>query len=81
MRDYFTEETVKIREMISRDPSYSELSDEQLKERAEKMMELRIRQAEESEPDVAAYYSSLSFRTRRSLSDNVFESIRGLGIL
>lgn len=81
MRDYFTEETVKIREMISRDPSYSELSDEQLKERAEKMMELRIRQAEETEPDVAAYYSSLSFRTRRSLSDNVFESIRGLGIL
>ncbi|MCI9319235.1 MAG: CpaF family protein [Lachnospiraceae bacterium] len=81
VRDYFTEETVKIREMISRDPSYSELSDEQLKERAEKMMELRIRQAEESEPDVAAYYSSLSFRTRRSLSDNVFESIRGLGIL
>lgn len=81
MRDYFTEETVKIREMISRDPSYSELSDEQLKERAEKMMELRIRQAEETEPDVAAYYSSLSFRTRRGLSDNVFESIRGLGIL
>ena len=81
MRDYFTEETVKIREMISRDPSYSELSEEQLKERAEKMMEQLIRQAEESEPDVAAYYSSLSFRTRRSLSDNVFESIRGLGIL
>ncbi len=81
MRDYFTEETIKIREMISRDPSYSDLSDEQLKERAEAMMELRIRQAEEAEPDVAAYYSSLSFRTRKSLSDNVFESIRGLGIL
>lgn len=81
MRDYFTEETVKIREMISRDPSYSELSDEQLRERAEKMMELRVSQAEETEPDVAAYYSSLSFRTRKSLVDNVFESIRGLGIL
>ena len=64
MRDYFTEETVKIREMISRDPSYSELSDEQLKERAEKMMELRIRQAEESEPDVAAYYPA-RIRTAR----------------
>lgn len=81
MRDYFTEETVKIREMISRDPSYSDLSDEQLRERAEKMMELRVSQAEETEPDVAAYYSSLSFRTRRSLVDNVYESIRGLGIL
>ncbi len=81
MRDYFTEETVKIREMISRDPSYSDLSDEQLRERAEKMMELRVSQAEETEPDVASYYSSLSFRTRKSLADNVFESIRGLGIL
>lgn len=81
MRDYFTEETVKIREMISRDPSYSELSDEQLRERAEKMMELRVSQTEETESDVAAYYSSLSFRTRKSLVDNVFESIRGLGIL
>ena len=81
MRDYFTEETIKIREMISRDPSYSELTDEQLREKAEQTMALRIRQAETEEPDVAAYYSSLSFRTRKSLADNVFESIRGLGIL
>ncbi len=81
MKDYFTEETVRIRGMISRDPSYTELEDFELKERAEKMMELRIRQAEEAEPDVAAYYSSLSFRTRKSLVENVFESIRGLGIL
>lgn len=81
MRDYFTEETAKIRELIVRDPSYSELSDEQLKERAEKMLEIRIRQVEQEEPEVASYYSSLSFRTRRSLASTVFESIRGLGIL
>ncbi|MCM1543460.1 MAG: CpaF family protein [Blautia sp.] len=67
--------------MICRDSSYSELSDTELRERAEAMMELRIRQTQGTEPDVAAYYSSLSFRTRKSLVNNVFESIRGLGIL
>lgn len=81
MRDFFTEETGKIRELVSRDPSYSELSDEKLRERIEEMQEFRIRQAEAAEPETASYYSSLSFRTKKSLADTVFESIRGLGIL
>lgn len=81
MRDFFTEETGKIRELVSRDPSYSELSDEKLRERIEEMQEFRIRQAEAAEPETASYYSSLSFRTKKSLADAVFESIRGLGIL
>lgn len=81
MRDFFTEETGKIRELVSRDPSYSELSDEKLRERIDEMQEFRIRQAEAAEPETASYYSSLSFRTKKSLADTVFESIRGLGIL
>lgn len=81
MEDFFTQETKKIREMISSDPSYSELSDEQLKERAEQMLELRMKQVQQEEPETAGYYSSLSFRGRKNLSDTVFESIRGLGIL
>lgn len=81
MRDFFTEETGKIRELVTRDPSYSELSDEQLKERIEKMQEVRIKESETADPEAAAYYSSLSFRKKRSLADTVFESIRGLGIL
>ena len=81
MEDFFTQETKKIREMISSDPSYSELSDEQLKERAEQMLELRMKQVQQEEPETAGYYSSLSFRGRKKLSDTVFESIRGLGIL
>lgn len=81
MRDYFTEETVRIRELVCKDPSYSELSDDLLKARAEQMMDQRIKQVEKSEPEIAAYYSSLSFRSRKSLADTVFESIRGLGIL
>ncbi len=81
MRDFFTEETVQIREMISKDPTYSSLSDDQLKERAEQMLDQRISQVMQSDPQLAAYYSSLSFKTRKSLLDTVFESIRGLGIL
>lgn len=81
MEDFFTQETQKIREMISSDPSYSELSDEQLKERAEQMLELRMKQVQQNDSETAGYYSSLSFRGRKNLSDTVFESIRGLGIL
>jgi pilus assembly protein CpaF len=81
MRDYFTEETANIRGIISRDPSYSELSDEQLKEKIERTLEARIRQCATEDAELAGYYSSLSFRTRKSLADTVFESIRGLGIL
>lgn len=81
MEDFFTQETKNIREMISSDSSYSELSDEQLKERAEQMLELRMKQVQQNDPETAGYYSSLSFRGRKNLSDTVFESIRGLGIL
>ena len=45
MRDFFTEEITQIREMVSRDPSYSELSDEQLKDRINAMLELRDRKS------------------------------------
>lgn len=81
MRDFFTEETVNVRELVVKNPDYSELSDEQLKERINKMLELRIRECASSDIETASYYSSLSFRMRKSLSDTVFESIRGLGIL
>ena len=51
----------QIREMVSRDPSYSELSDEQLKDRINAMLELRVKQCETVDPETAAYYSSISF--------------------
>ena len=81
MRDFFTEEITEIRNMVSADPSYSELSDDDLKERINKMLEERIRKCENADPEVAGYYSSISFKIRKSLADTVFESIRGLGIL
>ena len=81
MRDFFTEEITQIREMVSRDPSYSELSDEQLKDRINAMLELSEKQCEQVDPETAAYDSAISFKVRKSLADTVFESIRGLGIL
>lgn len=81
MRDFFTEETGNIRTLVTRDPGYSSLSEEELREQIDRMMELRIRQAQGEEAEVAGYYSSLSFRTKKELADTVYESIRGLGIL
>ena len=81
MRDFFTEEITQIREMVSRDAAYSELSDEKLRERIGETIELRIRECEQNNPETAAYYSSVSFKQKKSLGDTVFESIRGLGIL
>lgn len=80
-RDFFTEETGNIRSLVTKDPSYSELPDEQLFERVEKMLEMRVSNSRMEDPEVAAYYSSLSFKRRRELANTVFESIRGLGIL
>lgn len=36
MRDFFTEEITQIREMVSRDAAYSELSDEKLRDESVK---------------------------------------------
>lgn len=79
LRNLEMEEIEKIRALVTRDPSYSELEDEQLREKIEQAAELRSKQAEDQE--TAAFYSSLSYRSRGSLTDTVFESIRGLGIL
>lgn len=81
MRDFFTEEVVNIREMLTKDPSYSELSDSALKERITKIFEERIQHVNANDSAVAGYYTSLSYRTKKNIEDTVFESIRGLGIL
>lgn len=81
MRDFFTEEVVHIREILVRDPSYSELSDDDLKERISNIFETRQQDVNLNDPAVAGYYSSLSYRAKISIADTVFESIRGLGIL
>jgi pilus assembly protein CpaF len=81
MRDYFAEEVEEIRKMVIEDPKYSELSDDDLKNRISEMMEQRIQKVNTQEPDVLSYYYSISYKTKNSIRDTVFESIRGLGIL
>lgn len=81
MKDYFTEEISIIRKMVSEDPTYSELTDEELRERIRDTLEKRMKQCIENDSDTASYYSSISFKGRKGLVDGVFESIRGLGIL
>ena len=72
MKDYFSIETAKIRELISKDPSYSELSDDNLKERAEQMYQERLRQGQQEDVETTAFFSSFNFFTRKSLIDTVF---------
>ena len=81
MKDYFTEEIGEIRKFVVEDPTYSELSDEKLRERISNMLERRMHQCELDDEEKASYYSSISFKAKKGLTDAVFESIRGLGIL
>ena len=80
-RDFFTEEIGQIRDLVCTNPTYSEMSDDELKELITQMMEYRMQQTRQTDVEVAAYYSSVSFKVRNNLSSAVFESIRGLGIL
>lgn len=81
MQDFYTKETEQIRRMVTQDTAYSELSDEELKERISQMLDLRQREVKTENLQVAAYYASLSYKVKKSLESTVFESIRGLGIL
>jgi pilus assembly protein CpaF len=81
MRDYFAEEVEQVRQLVVKDPKYFELSDDELKKKVDDMMELRIKQVNTQEPEVLGYYYSISYKTKNSIKDTVFESIRGLGIL
>ncbi len=81
MKDYYTEEVENIRGMVTEDPTYSELSDEQLRNRIIQMFDMRLEKVKIDNSEIAGYYSSLSYRAKKSIEDTVFESIRGLGIL
>ncbi len=81
MKDYYSDEIGKIRELVSEDPNYSKLSDEELKDRISNMYDLRVDSLKRDDSDVSVWYSGLDFRTKKSLLNSVFDSIRGLGIL
>ena len=79
IRDPFTEEVRAIRKIIEEDPSYVNMTEEELKNRARAVVEQRVSSIQD--PTISRYYSSLDYKSRRQLIDSVYESIRGLGIL
>ncbi len=81
VKDYFSEEIAIIRELVSEDPNYSKLKDDELKERIRIKYEQRAESVMIEDSEVSVWYSSLDFATKKSLRNSVFESIRGLGIL
>ncbi len=80
-KDPFTAEVRAIRAAVEDDPGYVNLTEEELRERARTLMEYRMHVLAQSEPDIARYYSTLDFKSRKQLISSVYESIRGLGIL
>lgn len=81
MQDFYTKEVEQIRAMVTQDTTYSELSDEALKERIGQMLDLRQNNVQTQNQQIAGYYASLSYKAKKGLESTVFESIRGLGIL
>lgn len=81
MKDFFNDEVKRIRDIVSLDPDYSLMSDEDLKEKINQVLRRRESDVASESPEIAAYYSSLSFRDKDSIAATTFESIRGLGIL
>lgn len=57
------------------------LSDDELKKLAVAALENKIDWARTNSPEAYKELSTLNFRERRQITDAIFESIRGLGIL
>lgn len=81
MKDFFTEEIANIRELVSADNTYSDLSDDELREKISAITTNRMRNMRSEDVELAAFYSSFSFKDKNMLIESVYQSIRGLGIL
>ena len=57
------------------------MSDEQVKELAQRMLEDKIQYAQKEAPEVYMELMSMNFRERQAVIGAVYDSIRGLGIL
>ncbi|MCL2157876.1 MAG: CpaF family protein [Oscillospiraceae bacterium] len=57
------------------------MDDEQLRELATKTLEDKIERSRTNDPEAYNELSSLNFKMKRFITDAVFESIRGLGVL
>ena len=70
-RDLYSEAVKKIREVIESDPDYVKLSEDALRKRAGEILYSQMSSVTDDE-EMKRYYSSLSFRTRGQLVEDVF---------
>ena len=62
-------------------PDLTTMDDEQLRHLIEHLLEEKILWVKSNKPDIYRELSALNFREKRAVTDAVYESIRGLGVL
>ena len=62
-------------------PDLTTMSDEQLKQLIERLLEEKVAWVKTNKPEIYKELSALNFREKRAITDAVYESIRGLGVL
>lgn len=62
-------------------PDLTTMSDEQLKQLIERLLEEKAAWAKTNRPEVYKELLALNFREKKAITDAVYESIRGLGVL
>ena len=76
--------TVLIKQMkaeIHQHPDLTTMDDEQLRILINQTLDRKVAWATENSPEAAKELASLNFREKRAITNGVFESIRGLGVL
>lgn len=71
----------QLKKEIHSNPDLTAMDDGQMRDFIEKVLEAKLRWARENSPEIFRELSSLNFRERHLITDAVYESIRGLGVL
>lgn len=73
--------TVAVKEEVQKLYNLTTLSDSELIDKIEEIIERLVEDSRESDPAAYSKYASMTFIDRNSIKDSVFESVRGLDIL
>ena len=71
----------QLKTEVHSSPDLTTMDDEQLRHLIEHLLEEKILWVKSNKPDIYRELSSLNFREKRAITDAVYESIRGLGVL
>jgi pilus assembly protein CpaF len=73
--------TVEVKEDVQQLYNLTTLSDSELLDNIEEIIEKKVTESRENDPALYGKYISMTFIDRNSIKDSVFESVRGLDIL